>query len=88
MGLPDLACWLMFGMQKSEPRLIALGAAGVTASTLVGSSTRRPDASPPDCQSPSVETSKTMTEMLGDPDRLQSPFPCKCREREIVSGDR
>jgi len=33
--LAELACWLLFGVQKSDPRLITLGAAGVIASTLM-----------------------------------------------------
>jgi len=31
----ELLCWLLFGVQKSDPRLITLGAAGVIASTLM-----------------------------------------------------
>jgi len=31
----ELACWLAFGVRESDPRLITLGAAGVTASTLM-----------------------------------------------------
>lgn len=31
----ELACWLMFGAQESDPRLITLGAAGVIASALM-----------------------------------------------------
>ena len=33
--LAELGCWLLFGVQKSDPRLMALGATGVIASTLV-----------------------------------------------------
>src|SRR5215475_210029 len=31
----ELACWLMFGVRESDPRLISLGAAGVLASALI-----------------------------------------------------
>jgi hypothetical protein len=31
----ELGCWLLFGVQKSDPRLITLGAAGVIASMLM-----------------------------------------------------
>ena len=31
----ELACWLIFGVHESDPRLITLGAAGVIASTLM-----------------------------------------------------
>jgi uncharacterized protein with PQ loop repeat len=33
--LGELTCWLAFGLHKPDPRLIALGATGVTASTLM-----------------------------------------------------
>jgi len=33
--LGELACWLAFGLHKSDPRLIALGMGGVTASALM-----------------------------------------------------
>jgi hypothetical protein len=33
--LGELSCWLTFGLYKSDPRLIALGLTGVTASTLM-----------------------------------------------------
>jgi hypothetical protein len=33
--LAELACWLIFGVHESDPRLITLGAAGVVASTLM-----------------------------------------------------
>jgi hypothetical protein len=33
--LGELACWLAFGLHKSDPRLISLGATGVTASLLM-----------------------------------------------------
>ena len=33
--LGELSCWLLFGLDKSDPRLIALGASGLTASTLM-----------------------------------------------------
>jgi uncharacterized protein with PQ loop repeat len=33
--LGELTCWLAFGWQKSDPRLITLGACGVTASVLM-----------------------------------------------------
>ena len=33
--LAELACWLMFGLHESDPRLITLGAAGVVASALM-----------------------------------------------------
>jgi hypothetical protein len=33
--LGELCCWLTFGLYKSDPRLIALGLTGVTASTLM-----------------------------------------------------
>jgi uncharacterized protein with PQ loop repeat len=33
--LGELACWLAFGLHESDPRLIALGLTGVTASTLM-----------------------------------------------------
>jgi uncharacterized protein with PQ loop repeat len=33
--LGELSCWLTFGLYKSDPRLIALGITGVTASTLM-----------------------------------------------------
>jgi hypothetical protein len=31
----ELACWLIFGLHKSDPRLIALGTTGVAASLLM-----------------------------------------------------
>jgi len=33
--LGELSCWLAFGLHKSDPRLLILGATGVTASTLM-----------------------------------------------------
>jgi uncharacterized protein with PQ loop repeat len=33
--LGELSCWLMFGWHESDPRLLALGATGVTASALM-----------------------------------------------------
>ena len=33
--LGELSCWLIFGLHKSDPRLITLGASGVTASALM-----------------------------------------------------
>jgi len=33
--LGELSCWLIFGLYKSDPRLITLGATGVIASTLI-----------------------------------------------------
>jgi uncharacterized protein with PQ loop repeat len=33
--LGELSCWLIFGLYKSDPRLIALGLTGLTASTLM-----------------------------------------------------
>jgi RimJ/RimL family protein N-acetyltransferase len=33
--LGELTCWLIFGLHKSDPRLIALGVTGVTASALM-----------------------------------------------------
>jgi uncharacterized protein with PQ loop repeat len=33
--LGELSCWMTFGLYKSDPRLIALGITGVTASTLM-----------------------------------------------------
>ena len=44
--LGELCCWLTFGLYRSDPRLIALGITGVTASTLMLArirQTRRPD---------------------------------------------
>ena len=44
--LGELCCWLTFGLYRSDPRLIALGITGVTASTLMLARirrTRRPD---------------------------------------------
>ncbi|SHN74772.1 PQ-loop domain-containing transporter [Cryptosporangium aurantiacum] len=31
----ELSCWLAFGLHRSDPRLVILGATGVTASTLI-----------------------------------------------------
>lgn len=31
----ELSCWTIFGLHKSDPRLISLGVTGVTASTLM-----------------------------------------------------
>jgi uncharacterized protein with PQ loop repeat len=47
----ELTCWLIFGLHKSDPRLITLGVTGVTASALMltrihRTSTRRPAAAP------------------------------------------
>src|SRR5262249_45014832 len=33
--LGELTCWLAFGLHKTDPRLITLGASGVTASALM-----------------------------------------------------
>ena len=33
--LTELTCWLLYGLNEGDPRLIALGASGVTASTLM-----------------------------------------------------
>jgi uncharacterized protein with PQ loop repeat len=33
--LGELTCWMIFGLYKSDPRLITLGVTGVTASTLM-----------------------------------------------------
>jgi hypothetical protein len=33
--LGELSCWLTFGLNKSDPRLITLGLTGVTASVLM-----------------------------------------------------
>jgi len=50
--LGELTCWLIFGLHKSDPRLITLGATGVTVSALMltrihGTSTRGQAAEPP-----------------------------------------
>jgi uncharacterized protein with PQ loop repeat len=37
----ELSCWLIFGLHESDPRLIALGLTGVTASTLMLARIRR-----------------------------------------------
>jgi uncharacterized protein with PQ loop repeat len=39
--LGELACWLTFGLYKSDPRLIALGLTGVTASAFMLARVRR-----------------------------------------------
>lgn len=48
--LGELSCWLAFGLHKSDPRLITLGATGVTASLLmlarIHSASRRRPAAP------------------------------------------
>jgi len=41
----ELACWLIFGVRESDPRLIALGAAGFVASTLMLARIRDPESS-------------------------------------------
>jgi hypothetical protein len=33
--LGELACWLIFGLRESDPRLITLGVTGVAASALM-----------------------------------------------------
>jgi len=38
----ELACWLVFGIYQADPRLIILGATGVTASLLVLARVARP----------------------------------------------
>jgi uncharacterized protein with PQ loop repeat len=40
--LGELSCWLTFGLYKSDPRLIALGLTGVTASALMLARIYRP----------------------------------------------
>ena len=40
--LGELACWLTFGLYKSDPRLITLGLTGATASALMLARIRRP----------------------------------------------
>ena len=40
----ELACWLVFGIYQADPRLIILGATGVTASLLVLARVARPRA--------------------------------------------
>jgi hypothetical protein len=45
--LGELACWLAFGIYKSDPRLIVLGATGVAASLLVLARVAGPHASRP-----------------------------------------
>jgi uncharacterized protein with PQ loop repeat len=42
--LGELACWCVFGIYKSDPRLIILGATGVAASLLVLARVARPRA--------------------------------------------
>jgi hypothetical protein len=42
--LGELACWLVFGVYQSDPRLIILGATGVAASLLVLARVARPRA--------------------------------------------
>jgi hypothetical protein len=39
--LRELACWTIFGIHTADPRLIALGLTGVTASTLMPSRIQR-----------------------------------------------
>jgi uncharacterized protein with PQ loop repeat len=39
--LGELSCWLAFGWQNHDPRLITLGASGITASTLMLARIRR-----------------------------------------------
>ncbi len=51
--LGELSCWLIFGLHKSDPRLLILGASGVTASALMltrihRTTTRRQPATPRD----------------------------------------
>src|SRR6266511_3470227 len=42
--LGELSCWTIFGVHKSDPRLITLGFTGVTASVLMLTRTRRTSA--------------------------------------------
>jgi hypothetical protein len=42
--LGELSCWTIFGVHKSDPRLITLGFTGVTASVLMLTQTRRTSA--------------------------------------------
>jgi uncharacterized protein with PQ loop repeat len=47
--LGELACWLIFGLHESDPRLITLGVTGVTASALMLArirQTRKPEQRP------------------------------------------
>jgi uncharacterized protein with PQ loop repeat len=43
--LGELSCWLVFGLHKSDPRLIALGISGVMASVLMLARVHRADPS-------------------------------------------
>jgi uncharacterized protein with PQ loop repeat len=45
--LGELACWLAFGLHKSDPRLLILGATGVTASLLMLARIRQASGSRP-----------------------------------------
>jgi uncharacterized protein with PQ loop repeat len=48
--LGELSCWLAFGLHKSDPRLLILGATGITASLLmltrIRQASRRPQTAP------------------------------------------
>ncbi len=39
--LGELSCWTIFGVHKSDPRLVTLGFTGVTASALMLTRIRR-----------------------------------------------
>lgn len=47
LALGELSCWLAFGLYKSDPRLIILGACGITASGLMLARSRPLGASAP-----------------------------------------
>jgi hypothetical protein len=63
--LGELSCWTIFGLHRSDPRLLTLGATGVTASTLMLARIRHTSRTEP----PRGPTPKLLTELEEPPSR-------------------
>jgi len=64
----ELSCWLAFGLYRSDPRLIALGVTGVTASTLMLARIRQASRGERGAVDPSAqpEAGRAVQELAGD----------------------
>jgi hypothetical protein len=63
--LGELSCWTIFGLHRSDPRLLTLGATGVTASALMLARIRHTSRTEP----PRGPTPKLLTELEEPPSR-------------------
>ena len=86
----EVACWLIFGVQESDPRVVVLGAAGVVASALVlariqysaSGSTAAADSRSSLCPSSSPRSSRQVTSKSVRPSSSPGSWQCYITTRE------